>query len=64
MRRLLSEASVSDVTGYHPAHVMRLVKEGKFPHPIKAGTTPHSHCRWDEADIEAWLAARKAEVMS
>jgi prophage regulatory protein len=38
--------------------LQRLMRAGRFPKSIKLGG---SRIAWDEGEIEAWLAARKAE---
>ena len=37
MRRLLSKREAADYVGFHPEHLMRLSRDGKFPRPIKLG---------------------------
>jgi prophage regulatory protein len=56
--RLLSKKEVAAMLEYHPEHLMRLAREGRFPKPLKA--TAGGRCRWDAADIEAWVEERKA----
>jgi prophage regulatory protein len=36
-------------------HIWRLVRDGKFPAPVRLG---ENTIAWDEAEILAWLAAR------
>ena len=38
---------------FHPTHIWRLVKAGKFPKPIKVGAQKNA---WLESEIEEWIA--------
>lgn len=60
MNHLLSKRQVAEVLGIHPESVMRLAREGRFPAPIKLGTGIQAAVRFDEEDVQAWLAERKA----
>ena len=60
MVRLLSKHQVSDKLGYHPEHVMRLARQGKFPQPVKLGDHPNCAVRFDEAEVDAYIAGRMA----
>lgn len=44
--------------GYHPSHVMRLVRAGRFPQPVQIG--PNS-IAFVEDEVEAWMKARVHE---
>lgn len=59
MTRLLSKKHVAQMVCFHPGHVMRLAREGKFPKPIKTGATENCAVRFLEEEIEAWIEARK-----
>jgi prophage regulatory protein len=39
-------------------HIARLIKQGRFPAPIKFGVGTN---RWIASEIDAWIAQRKAE---
>lgn len=39
-------------------HVARLIKQGRFPAPIKLGIGTN---RWISSEIDDWLAQRKAD---
>jgi len=39
-------------------HVARLIKQGRFPAPIKLGVGTN---RWISSEIDDWLAQRKAD---
>lgn len=53
--RVLTFDGLSERKGitYSREHIRRLVKDGKFPNPIRIGTRSIA---WDEAEIDAWLA--------
>ena len=61
MRALISKAAVATRLGYHPGHVMRLVREGKFPKPIKLGEGEAGAVRFVESEVDAWLDAKIAD---
>ena len=61
MRALISKATVAKRLGYHPGHVMRLVREGKFPKPIKLGEGEAGAVRFVETEVDAWLDAKIAD---
>ena len=60
MRALITKSAVAAKLSYHPGHVMRLVREGKFPKPIKLGEGEAGAVRFVETEVEAWLEARVA----
>ena len=66
MRTLLTKKQVAERLGYHPEHVMRLSREGKFPRPVKFGASPGCAVRFDAAEVEQWIddyaRARAARV--
>jgi prophage regulatory protein len=39
-------------------HIMRLVKDGRFPQPAKLGDSPQAFNAWPETEIDDWLEAR------
>jgi prophage regulatory protein len=58
MRRVINKKTVAAMVGYHPEHLMRLVREGRFPRPFKLGDTKGSAVRWYEDAIDAWIAEK------
>jgi predicted DNA-binding transcriptional regulator AlpA len=61
VERLVSKKEAARLTGYHPEHLMRLVRTGKFPKPIRPGGTPTSAVRFVEAELDAWQAERMGD---
>jgi prophage regulatory protein len=39
-------------------HIMRLVKDERFPRPAKLGDTKQAFNAWLESEIDEWLEAR------
>lgn len=60
MRELWTKKKTADAIGYHAGHLMRLVREGKFPRPVKMGDTNNSSVRFVAEEVEAWVQARIA----
>lgn len=56
--RLLTKQDVAERIGFHPEHVMRLARTGKFPRPIKLGATARSSVRFVPEEVDAWVAER------
>ena len=56
--RVLRIDAVADRVQYHPVHVRRLVKAGKFPAPIRLG---ENRVVWAEHEVDAWLYAKRRE---
>jgi prophage regulatory protein len=50
--RLLPLSEVEFRTGFKSSFIYQLIKEGKFPKPIKIGTSS----RWRESEVQAWIA--------
>ena len=61
MPRLLSKKDVAAQLGFHPEHVMRLARQGKFPRPIKTGGSENSAVRFVADEVDAWISARMGE---
>ena len=61
MQRLISKKEAARLAGYHPEHLMRLVRTGKFPKPVRPGGTAKSSVRFVEAELDAWLAERMGD---
>jgi predicted DNA-binding transcriptional regulator AlpA len=58
--RLLDKKEVGALVGYHPESVMRLVREGGFPPPVKMGDRPGCAVRWIADEIDEWIRERMA----
>ena len=56
--RFLRKPEAAARVGYHPEHVMRLVRQGEFPKPVRLG--PKS-IAFVEEEVETWMAQRVAE---
>lgn len=48
---LLPRRVVEQQTGISRATLYRMVKAGKFPHPVSIGT---GSVRWKQSDVAAW----------
>lgn len=44
--------------GFHPEHVMKLVRAGRFPQPVRIGA---SAIAFVESEVEDWMAERVRE---
>ena len=57
--RLLTREDLITAKGirFGNTHLYRLIKRGDFPKPFKLGKRKNF---WDEATIDAWIAARAA----
>ena len=53
--RLLRRTEVEVRTGLSRTSIYRLMREGRFPEPLKIGSKA---VRWPESEIADWLAAR------
>jgi predicted DNA-binding transcriptional regulator AlpA len=60
MRQLLSKRETADRLGYHPEHLMRLSRAGRFPQPIRLGASPNCAVRFVVDEVDDWLADRMA----
>jgi len=58
-RRYLSKKAVASRLNVHPETVGRLVREGRFPRPIKF--SDRGACRWPEHVVDAWEDAQLAK---
>jgi len=56
--RVLRINTVAERVQYHPVHVRRLVKAGKFPAPIRLG---ENRVVWAEDEVNAWLYSKRRE---
>ncbi|SNX61280.1 transcriptional regulator, AlpA family [Nitrosomonas ureae] len=51
LERLLCLAEVEFQTGFKTSFLYQLMKEGKFPKPVKIGTAS----RWREFEVQQWI---------
>lgn len=49
--RLLPLPEVESRSGFKSSFIYQLIKEGKFPRPVKIGAAS----RWRESEIQAWI---------
>lgn len=56
--QLLRINAVAERVEFHPVHVRRLVKAGKFPAPIRLG---ENRVAWIESEIDQWLEVKLQE---
>ena len=57
-RRILRRPEVEAKTGFKRAHIYNLIKQGRFPKPMRLGMRAVG---WDSLEIEAWIAERLNE---
>lgn len=57
-RRILRRPEVESKTGFKRAHIYNLIKQGRFPKPMRLGVRAVG---WDSFEIEAWIAERLSE---
>jgi excisionase family DNA binding protein len=57
LEKLLTKRAVSDIIGVHEATVMRLVRQGKFPQPLRTGGIGSS-VRFRAKDVQDWIEGR------
>jgi len=53
--RILRRAEVEAKTGFKRAHIYQLVKEGKFPKPLRLGIRAVG---WDSVEVDQWITDR------
>lgn len=58
MGKFMRLPEVKAETGYSGSSIYALVKEKKFPAPIKLGPRARA---WDSDEVDEWKAERKAE---
>ncbi|HHQ4823036.1 TPA: AlpA family transcriptional regulator [Pseudomonas aeruginosa] len=56
--RILRRAEVEAKTGFKRAHIYNLIKEGKFPKPLRLGVRAIG---WDSVEIDQWITDRLRE---
>ena len=57
--RIIHISKLGDEKGipFHPQHIRKLIRSGKFPRPVHVGRLT----AFDEADIDRYLESLKAE---
>ena len=61
MTNLLTKQQVTERVGWHPEHLMREARAGRFPKPVKLGPTPQHAVRFVADEVEEWLRQRIEE---
>jgi prophage regulatory protein len=56
--RVLKIDSVAARVSFHPVHIRRLVRDKKFPAPIRLG---ENRVAWIESEIDAWLVSKRED---
>ncbi len=56
--QVLRIEAVAQRVSFHPVHIRRLVRDGKFPAPIRLG---ENRVAWIEEEVEGWLVAKREE---
>ena len=56
--RVLKIDAVATRVSFHPVHIRRLVRNDKFPAPIRLG---ENRVAWIEAEIDEWLEGKRQE---
>nr|WP_178132231.1 MULTISPECIES: AlpA family transcriptional regulator [Pseudomonadota] len=54
----MRRAEVEAKTGFKRAHIYNLIKEGKFPKPLRLGVRAIG---WDSVEIDQWITDRLRE---
>ena len=57
-RRILRLDEVEAKSGFKRAHIYNLIKEGKFPKPLRLGVRAIG---WDSVEIDQWITDRLSE---
>nr|WP_302824655.1 AlpA family transcriptional regulator [Hafnia alvei] len=55
--KFVSMEFITKLTGLTDKYFYKLIKDGRFPKPIKLGRSS----RWLESEVEAWLQQRIAQ---
>jgi predicted DNA-binding transcriptional regulator AlpA len=58
--RLFTKQATAELIGVHPSTVMRLVRTGQFPRPVKIGRGSGGAVRFLSSDVECWIESRKS----
>ncbi len=56
--RFLRKNDVAALVGWHPVHVMREARAGRFPKPVQIG---RNSVGFVAEEVDVWMAARVAE---
>ena len=56
--RFVRKLAVAQQVGWHPSHLMRMAKAGKFPKPVALG--PNSTA-FVESEVLDWMERRAAD---
>lgn len=55
MDKLICMRDVTEVTGFTRGWIYVLVREGKFPAPVKVGKRA---IRWRQSEVSDWISSR------
>ncbi|HCC2281415.1 TPA: AlpA family transcriptional regulator [Klebsiella quasipneumoniae] len=55
--KFVDMAFITQLTGLTDKYFYKIIKDGRFPKPIKLGRSS----RWLESEVEAWLQQRIAQ---
>jgi len=61
MQKLMSKREAAGHVGIHPESLMRLVRQGQFPEPIKIGKGTNARVRFIADEVAAWVRQKMAE---
>ena len=61
MAQLITKQQTADLIGWHPEHVMRESRAGRFPPVIRLGPTSRHSVRFDAYEVECWIESKRAE---
>ncbi len=56
--RFTRKLEVARQVGWHPSHLMRMEKAGKFPKPVALG---HNSTAFVESEVLDWMERRAAD---
>ncbi|HEX7637010.1 MAG TPA: AlpA family transcriptional regulator [Burkholderiaceae bacterium] len=56
--RILRRAEVEARTGFKRAHIYSLIKEGRFPRPLRLGVRAVG---WDSVEVDEWIRGRLSD---
>jgi len=59
MEKLLTTEDVAEILGLAPSAVRLMRKRGTGPRHVKFGCARQSPVRYEPAQVEAWIAARR-----
>ena len=55
---LLTRPEVLKLVTLHTSTLYSLMREGKFPKPVKLGEGKNAGVRWYEDEVKEWIASR------